>query len=164
MAYLFLALTVLLDQATKWLMYGVVFAKNAQGIVTEGTTIPLIDGVFHLTYRENEGAAWGMLKDAQWVFMLISTVAIVGLLLYLIFAKQQPRSYRLTLALVCGGGIGNMIDRIFLGYVIDFLDFRLIDFPVFNLADSCICVGTALFAFFYLKTEWKKEQEKKQLS
>ncbi len=150
MVYLVIALSILLDQLTKW--FATLYLADS---------IPLWNGVFHLTFATNTGAAWGMLKDHRWIFMTISTLAIVAILAYLIFVKEQSKGSRLALALICGGGIGNMIDRIALGYVVDFLDFRLINFPIFNLADSCVCVGTFLFLFFFLKEEWDAERKKK---
>ncbi len=152
MVYLVIALAVLVDQITKWLM---------AGWLKPDKTFPIIRDVLHFSYTENTGAAWGMLKDARWLFMSISTIAILGILAYLIFYKEHPKGTRWALALICGGGIGNMIDRIFLGYVIDFIDFRLIDFPLFNVADSCICIGTFLYLALFITDEWKKEKNKK---
>lgn len=151
MAYFILILVVLLDQLTKWLM---------AGWLAPDKTFPILQDVLHFTYVENTGAAWGMLKDARWLFLIVSSLAILGILAYLIFKKDKPHGFSLSLAIICGGGIGNMIDRIFMGYVVDFVDFRLINFPVFNLADSCVCIGTFLFVFFYLKDEWKKGKKK----
>ena len=151
MSYLVIALVVLFDQLTKFL---------AQSYLAPVDTVPLIDGALHFTYSTNSGAAWGILKDAPWVFMLVSCLAIVAIICYLILSKTKFYGAAISLALICGGGIGNMIDRIFRGEVIDFIDFRLISFPVFNLADSCVCVGTFLFVIFYLVDEWKKQKTK----
>lgn len=151
MIYLLILVIGGLDQLTKHLM---------QGWLAPDKTFPIFQDILHFSYTENTGAAWGMLKDARWVFMLISTIAILGMLAYLIFAKNQSRGSKIAIALICGGGIGNMVDRILLGYVIDFIDFRLINFPLFNLADSCVCIGAFLFVVFYLKDEWKKEKQK----
>lgn len=100
--------------------------------------------VFRFTYVQNEGAAFGMLNDHRWVFMVISSVAIVALLIYLWRSRPKSKWACVALSMIIGGGIGNMIDRIYLSYVIDFLDFSL--FPtlwkwVFNVADACVCVG-----------------------
>lgn len=155
MVYAVIALVVLLDQLTKWLM---------TSWLAPDRTFAIIPDVLHFSYTENTGAAWGMLKDARWVFLIVSTVAILAILAYLIFAKQSPKGSRWALALICGGGIGNMIDRVVMGYVVDFVDFRLINFPLFNLADSSVCVGTFLFVIFYLMDEWKKEKKKAGLA
>lgn len=151
MVYVVILLVVILDQITKWLM---------TEWLCPNKTFPIIQDVLHFSYTTNDGAAWGILDNARWVFLSISTLAILGILAYLIFVKTPARGTKWALALICGGGIGNMIDRIAYGYVVDFVDFRLINFPLFNLADSCVCVGTFLFVIFYLSDEWKKEKKK----
>lgn len=126
---------ILLDQLTKWL--SVKFLA-----VTD--TVPLIKGVLHLTYVENTGAAFGMLKDQRWVFILVSTVTIIAFLAYLYLGHAGSRLYGIAFSMIISGGIGNMIDRLALGYVVDFIDFRLINFAVFNGADSFVCVGAGI--------------------
>ena len=126
---------IALDQLTKWL---------AVKFLAPVDTVPIIEGVIHLTYVENPGAAFGMLKDAPWVFNTLSVVAIVAILLYLYAGHAQNKLYAVSLAMIASGGIGNMIDRVALKYVVDFIDFRLIDFAVFNGADSFVCVGAGL--------------------
>ena len=85
-------------------------------------TVPIIKGVIHFTYVENRGAAFGMLADHRWVFMTISTVAIVALSIYLWKKRKDSKLLGVALSFIIGGGIGNMVDRTILGYVIDFLD------------------------------------------
>jgi signal peptidase II len=126
-------------------------------------TFPIIEDIIHLTYRENTGMAFGMLKDHRWVFMLVSTILIIGMGIYLYGMKSENRLYDVSLALILSGGIGNMIDRIFLGYVVDFIDCRFINFAVFNGADSFVCVGAGLLMLALildLIKEFKKEKEK----
>ena len=125
---------------------------------------PIIPEVFHLTYHENPGAAWGMLQDARWVFMTISTVAIIGMLLYLYTGWVTSKLSEAAFLLIISGGIGNMVDRISLGYVVDFLHAKFIDFPVFNVADSCVTVGAfILIASLIIEiiNEKKQTEEKK---
>lgn len=107
-------------------------------------TFPIIKDVLHFTYHENPGAAFGMLQDAPWVFNTVSIVAIAALLLYLFSGHEDSWLRATSLALIIGGGIGNMIERIGQGYVVDFIDFRLINFAIFNAADSFVCVGAGL--------------------
>ena len=107
-------------------------------------THPIIEGVIHLTYHENRGAAFGILSEHRWVFLSVSTVMIVGLLIYLYMGKCENMLYGVSISMIIGGGIGNMIDRLALGYVVDFIDFRLINFAIFNGADSFVCVGAGL--------------------
>lgn len=126
---------VVIDQLTKWL--AVVYLKAVD-------TVPIIEGVIHLTYVENRGAAFGILKDNRWIFLVVSTVAIIGFGLYLFLGHASNMLYTVSVAMIVSGGIGNMIDRLALSYVVDFIDFRLIDFAVFNGADSFVCVGAGL--------------------
>lgn len=126
---------IALDQLTKWL--AVTFLEG-------NPSFPLWQDVLHFTYVENRGMAFGMLKDHRWVFMVFSTVAIIGLLYYLHRYRPKSMWVQVSLAMIIGGGIGNMIDRISLEYVIDFIDFTLIDFAVFNVADSFVCVGAGI--------------------
>ena len=146
--------TVFLDQLTKYLT--VLHLKPID-------TLPIIEDVIHLTYVENTGAAFGMMKDARWIFMITSTVAIIGILVYMFWKKPSSKLECLSLALIVGGGIGNMIDRTVLGYVVDMIDFRLINFAVFNVADSFVCVGAGLM-ILYLILEMVKEAKAEKAS
>ena len=146
---------IILDQLTKWLAVKFLLPISTQ---------PIIKGVIHLTYVENTGAAFGMLKDHRWVFILISTVAIIAFAAYLYLGHADNMLYGVSIALVVSGGIGNMIDRLALGYVVDFIDFRLINFAVFNGADSFVCVGAGLLILALildLKKEFKKSASEK---
>lgn len=141
---------MVLDQVTK------IFAVN---FLAGGESVNVIEGVFRFTYVENRGAAFGSFSDNRWVFMVISSVAIIALIVYL--WKFRPDSILAcsALSMIIGGGIGNMIDRIFLGYVVDFLDFCA--FPnlwmwVFNVADAFVCVGAGMLVL-YLVLEMIKE-------
>ena len=147
-----IAVTVFIDQITKYLT--IFYLKPID-------TLPIIQDVIHLTYVENTGAAFGMMKDSRWVFMLVSSVAIVGILGYMVYhiwIKKRPMHWAqaLSLSFIVGGGIGNMIDRTLLGYVVDMIDFRLINFAVFNVADSFVCVGAGIM-ILYLILEMVKE-------
>ena len=138
--------TVFLDQLTKYLT--VLHLKPID-------TYPIIEDVFHLTYVENTGAAFGMMKDARWVFMITSTAAIIGILGYMIhryYVKKEKLHWAeaLSLSLIVGGGIGNMIDRTMLGYVVDMIDCRFINFAVFNVADSFVCIGAGLMILYLI--------------
>ena len=149
--------TVFLDQLTKYLT--VLHLKPID-------TYPIIEDVFHLTYVENTGAAFGMMKDARWVFMVTSTVAIIGILGYMIrrvYVKKEkiPVMEALSLSLIVGGGIGNMIDRTVLGYVVDMIDCRFINFAVFNVADSFVCVGAGLMVLYLIVLTVKEYKAEK---
>ena len=107
----------------------------------------LIPGVFRFTYIRNEGAAFGMLAGHRWIFLEFSSLAIAGIAVYVMMCPPKNLLTFTALSLVAGGGVGNMIDRVRLGYVVDFIDFCA--FPklwkwIFNVADACVCVGAAL--------------------
>ena len=117
-------------------------------------TIILIPGVFELFYLENRGAAFGIFENMRWMF-LFGTGLILVLTIFLFRRFPKKRKYipfLVSLIMIAAGGIGNLIDRLRLGYVIDFFYFSLIDFPVFNVADIYVTVGVALFAILYLIT------------
>lgn len=142
---------ILLDQVTKFLAIKYLMPVGS---------FPLIENILHLTYVENRGAAFGMLADHRWVFMILSTVGIAAVFIYL--AKTKPESWwaRLGLTFIIGGGIGNMIDRVARGYVVDFIDCRFIDFYVFNGADSFVCVGAVLFLIAVIIDEVRENRKK----
>ena len=136
--------TVFLDQLTKYLT--VLHLKPID-------THPIIEDILHLTYVENTGAAFGMMKNARWIFMITSTVAIIGILAYMIYRtyiKKDKMHWMeaMSLSLIVGGGIGNMIDRTVLGYVVDMIDCRFINFAVFNVADSFVCIGAGVMILY----------------
>ena len=141
-----------LDQLTKWLA-----VVNLQG----EPSFPLWPEVLHFTYAENTGMAFGMLKDHRWVFMVFSTVAILGLAVYLFRFRPESRWMQVSMAFIIGGGIGNMIDRIALGYVIDFIDFCGIWAYVFNGADSAVCIGAGLMILYVIMEIIKEFKAKK---
>ncbi len=151
-------LAVVLDQVTKILAVKYLMPVD---------TVPIIKSVLHLTYLENTGAAFGSLKNSRWVFLAVSTFAIIALVFYMFRFKPKNRVLSAGLAFIIGGGIGNMIDRIAKGYVVDFVDFRLINFAVFNVADSFVCVGAALviiYIFFFAEKEDKNAKNEKKES
>ena len=144
---------VVLDQVTKYLVVA------NMGLYE---SIQVIPGVFNFTYTQNDGMAFGMLDDKRWIFMVLSTVAIVAILAYMFWKKPQNKLLLASLILITGGGIGNMIDRVRLGYVIDFLDFCALGdlwVWIFNVADSCVCIAAGLFIIssFFMKTEEEKK-------
>lgn len=164
--FAFIAFIVALDQWTKHL--AVVHLKG-------NASVRLIDGVFHLTYVQNPGAAFGILSNHQWVFWLFSIVGIGALTAYLCLDRSYlddkdacgkyppiPFWVGFCIAAIIGGGIGNMIDRIRLGYVVDFFDFTLIDFAVFNVADSFVTVGAILLVILLAIPLFQSKKEEKE--
>ena len=143
---------IALDQLTKWL---------AVTFLLPIDTVPIIKDALHLTYAENPGAAFGMLANNRWVFLIISTVAILAMAFYLFSGLSEGRLAGIALSMLIAGGIGNMIDRLALGYVVDFIDFRLIDFAIFNGADSFVCVGAGLLILALLRDIIREGKEKR---
>lgn len=122
--------------------------------------IPIIKDVFELHYVENPGAAFGMLKGQQWFFVLI-TVVIISVIVYYYFKVLRDKKYnwlKFAFILITSGAIGNFIDRTTRvdHTVVDYFYFKLIDFPVFNVADCYVVVGTILFGILVL-TKYRKE-------
>ena len=146
---------IAIDQLTKWLC-----VAHLRPI----GRLPLIQNFLHLTYVENRGAAFGSFTEHRWVFMVISTVAIIGVTVYLLRFCEENRLLRCALALIIGGGIGNMIDRIALGYVIDFIDFCGIWSYVFNGADSAVCIGAGLMVLYVILEIIRETKAAKQQS
>lgn len=106
---------------------------------------PLIDGVFELAYVENRGAAFGVLQNARWFFIVLTVAACAALIWFMVKRRGKlHRLMRVCLALIVAGALGNFIDRLFLGYVRDMFYFSLINFAVFNVADAAISVGGVL--------------------
>ena len=125
-------------------------------------TIPLWEGVFHLTYCENTGAAFSMFSGQRWMLLAVTVVLLVGLLYALHKNWMQNAFGRMSLRLIISGAIGNMIDRFLLGHVVDMFDFRLIHFPIFNVADILLCVGVGMMVLYILFMEPKIEKTKKE--
>ena len=110
-----------------------------------GTSLPVIDGVFQLTSAHNTGAAWGMLPGKKWVFLVLTLIVCIFLIYCLLhFHKRLTVLARITLSLLFAGALGNAIDRVALSYVRDMFDFCLINFPIFNVADSALTIGCGL--------------------
>lgn len=146
---LWTVLLVLLDQVTKYLAF-----TNLKG----SSGVPVIPGVFELFYLENRGAAFGILRNRQWFFIMIAVV-MIAVAVYAYYCLPAGRHYhalRLVAVLVAAGAAGNMIDRILHRYVIDFLYFSLIDFPVFNVADCYVSVGAVLLVILIF-TVYRKD-------
>ena len=132
------AAVLVVDQITKYL---------AANILTTlpGYTYALWPDVFHLTYTENRGAAFGMLQNGLWFFIPV-TILTCGAIIWFLY-KERGRMHllmKISLALILGGALGNFIDRVFLGYVRDMFSAVIINFAIFNVADSALCIGCGL--------------------
>ena len=152
---------IALDQITKWIVM-----LNME----LGESIPFIKNIFHFTYIRNPGASFGSFSESRWVFMVISTVMIAAMAFYLVKFRPQKKLMYIPISMIVGGGIGNMIDRLFYGEgfgngtVVDFLDFCA--FPnlwmwIFNVADAFVVVGAGILFVYLLIDIIKEEKDKK---
>ncbi len=141
--FLLVPAIVLLDQFSKFLA-----VKYLEPI----GSYPLIKDIFHLTYVKNDGAAFSLFSDKQ-LFLILVTLVVICLILGLMFKSIQEGATPwliLSLAMISGGAIGNLIDRMRLNYVIDYFEFRFINFAIFNVADVFIVMGTLLLCYLIL--------------
>ena len=137
-------LCIALDRLAKWLAVTVVKPLP-------NGDVAIWPGVFHISYVENNGAAFGILQDSR-IFFIAIAVAVCGVILYFLIKKRArfPLWVRASMAAVFAGSVGNLIDRIAHGYVIDLFYFKLINFAVFNVADALMVVGTILIAVYLI--------------
>lgn len=113
-------------------------------------SIMLVPGILRLTYVENRGAAFSILENQIWLFVVLALVILCAIVYVLYMGWIQTMTGKLALLIIAAGAIGNMIDRVIHHYVVDMIEVTFIHFPVFNIADMYVCVGVALFAIYYL--------------
>lgn len=135
---------VIIDQLSKYLT-----VEN----MIEGASIPIIPGVFHFTFIYNRGAAFGLLENQQWIFILVAVALIAVVFFFRKDIAAADKYTRYGTALLIGGAIGNLIDRIRINMVVDYFDFII--WPIFNIADIAICVGVSLIIW----GTWKSNQQ-----
>ena len=138
---------ILADQAIKFLVVS---------LMELGESIPVFAGIFHITYIENPGAAFGLFANQRLVFIVAGILVIAAACLMYRRLMSEKAIIRWGVALLLGGAVGNLIDRLRIGGVIDFLDFRI--WPVFNIADIGICVGVALLMYALIYDTEKEKQ------
>ena len=112
-------------------------------------SVSVIDNLLSFIYVENNGVAFGSFAGNRWIFVVLTTALIAAILIYMFKKKPKSKLFYASVALVVGGGIGNLIDRIFYGYVIDYISLSFFP-PVCNFADYCITVGTVLLMVYVL--------------
>lgn len=143
------AVLVGIDQLTKYL--AVVHLKDQASFV-------LWPGVFEFRYCENTGVAFSLLENQRWLFIPMTAIVAVAMIVILFRSPLcRHKLFSFSCALILAGGVGNLIDRIVLSYVVDFLYFSLIDFPIFNFADCCVVIGACLLFVFLLFVYKDKE-------
>jgi signal peptidase II len=126
------------------------------------SSLEIIPGLFSLNYVENKGAAFGMLANARWIFIVFTIAVIIFLIIFLFWKKPTSKLLNVAFILVIGGGIGNLIDRIFYGYVVDYLSISFFP-PVCNFADYCVTIGAFLLVIYliFITDYTKKNKELK---
>ncbi len=124
-------------------------------------TIPVIQDVFHITYVQNTGAAFSILEDKMLFFYIITPIALILGTWFLIKEWKHSMFQNVIIVSILAGALGNFIDRVFLGYVRDMFDFRLINFAVFNVADIALTVGCGVFIVFLIYDLFKDEKQKR---
>src|SRR5690554_5154279 len=157
--YISVLIVLFLDQLSKWIIH--TFMELYE-------SIPVIDSFFHITSHRNKGAAFGILQDQRWFFIIVTSVVVIGIIYYLYkMVAEKRRLLSFALSLLLGGALGNFIDRVRVGEVVDFFDFRFqfpwfgkdidYNFAIFNVADSAIFVGVALILIDTL-IQWRNEK------
>ncbi len=147
---------IIFDQLTKYLAF--VYLKPA-------AQLRLIPEIFHFSYVENEGAAFGMMQGGRWIFIVLTSI-VIGIIIFYYTRLPKGKIYswiRFSLILIVAGALGNFIDRLLNGYVIDFFYFVPINFPVFNMADVYVVCGSILLGvliIFFLKDNKGAETSK----
>lgn len=143
-AFIMMAVIVAADQGIKlWALQH----------LTQVDTIPLVQDVLHLTYVENRGAAFGILQGQVNILLIVTGIFLAAMIIAILIGKIQGKLMIGCFSMVVAGGIGNLIDRAFRGFVVDYIDFRLINFPVFNLADCFVVVGICVILVYELIVE-----------
>ncbi len=134
------ALVVAVDQIIK-----VIVVNN----VKPSGTVTVIDGLFNLQYVENNGVAFGMFQNMRWFFVALTSLMIFAVIFYMFKKRPQGKLFYILAGLIIGGGIGNLIDRVLYGYVIDYISLSFFP-PVCNFADYCITIGVIILALWLL--------------
>lgn len=148
---------VLLDQWTKWLI-----VKNME----YGERIAVLDPWFGILSHRNKGAAWGMLEGQMWLFSIV-TVAVICAILYFYHKEAKGKTvFQVGLMLLLGGAVGNFIDRLFRGEVVDFVDVLIpiinYDFPIFNVADAALTIAVVVLMIGLIREDKKEKKQVKQ--
>ena len=152
---LIILLVIVADQLTKYIT--VRYLKPL-------STVPILEDVFSLTYVENRGAAFGILQNQRWFLIILPILIISVAIIFLIKNRNESLLSRISLAIILGGAIGNLLDRIFRTYVVDMFEFTFIQFPVFNVADMAVVCGTIILALQLLFYQETSDSDEKQIN
>ena len=149
-------------------VFGIVIADQISKLLVVANIglfekVPFIPGILRLTYTQNTGAAFSALEGMQWLFVVVFLILTAALLWEYFKARMSFTKFeRFCLAAIYGGGLGNVIDRVRLGYVVDMIETEFIEFPVFNVADcfiTCGCIALLTSLIFFNKKIWKEDKQ-----
>ena len=149
---LFTLLLIIADQITKYFTVSMLKPVGS---------VEIIKNILNFTYVENRGAAFGILQNARWVFIVLTTIAVAAIIIYLLKEKPKDKTLTCSLSLILAGAIGNMIDRILKGFVVDMIEVTFIDYPVFNFADCCVVIGAILLGIYIIFIYKEPQKEEK---
>ena len=149
---LFTLLLIIADQVTKYFTVSMLKPIGS---------VEIIKNILSFTYVENRGAAFGILQNARWVFIILTIIAIAAIIIYLLKEKPKDKTLIFSLSLILAGAIGNMIDRILKGFVVDMIEVTFINYPVFNFADCCVVIGAILLGIYILFIYKEPQKEEK---
>lgn len=152
--YVIAIVVILVDQLTKWVV-------DTQMAIGERITI--LEQVLYFTSHRNKGAAFGILQGQMWFFYIVTVIVIVAIVYYMQKEAKKSALFGVSLALILGGAVGNFIDRIFRGEVVDFVDTYIFgyNFAIFNVADAALCVGVGLLFIKMVQDERRQKKETK---
>ncbi len=134
--YLFLLYSVVL------IFLDQIFKIIAYNYLSPIYSSPIIQNIFHFTYVENRGAAFGIFQGNKFFLVFVTSISIIIAIFYIFYKNIKDKFLLFSLNTIIAGGIGNLIDRVFRGYVIDYIDIKIINFAIFNFADICVVLGT----------------------
>lgn len=147
-----------------YIFYIIAFIVLAIDLITKhiltNKNIVLIPNVLSFKYSENTGAAFSMFSNNTVFLIIVSVILLIGVILYKSLINHKPHLlFTLAYPLIVGGAIGNLLDRIIFGYVRDFISLDIINFAIFNIADSALCIGFILLAFYMVFIDFKEEKK-----
>ncbi len=151
MFYLLILAVIIFDQVSKYYIQTNMDLNNS---------ISVIDGIFSITYIQNTGAAFSVLQGKTIILIIIQVLVVLSIFVYVFLKKNSIHwTLNVSLALIVGGGLGNLIDRVSYGYVVDFLHFHF--WPIFNIADISVCIGCGLLIIYVFLIEGKEKNGEK---
>lgn len=142
-------LIVAFDQITKYF---------AQKFLSDGTVSPFIKGAVQFNYTENTGMAFSLFGGARWIFIVVTIIACGGAMWYMFSNRCKPLWLYWSIGVIVAGGIGNLIDRAFYGFVIDFIEPVFVNFAIFNIADCAVTLGAVSLVSYLVLDLFKKEK------